>query len=566
MQDTPDSSGDKLTVSEAVVVMRDGTGLATRSYRYYQNHRLPALLIRTPYDINTLSELARNQAQNFDLCVITQDMRGRFQSGGTDTVFWDDWRDGCDTISWIKCEDPGDNNWWNGLVGSWGPSALAINQYTYAGEDIPELVAQYLSFGTPEQYDHMFFQGGQLRYNLLVLWSEAQGDETYRYLQDVINSHPRKNSWWAKRSLAMGNRYASVHAAAVHMGGWDDPFSEGTIAGFMGYNHRGGPGARGHQILIMAGAGHGAPVGEIEWPGAYDLPAGNLEDFLFKTELHQVHGPRGSSGYEDAWNAQPKVYYYIYSDPDYHGKDPRACTWQTAADWPPPASSERWYLQTAGDQWSGVLSQTPPQTASRVSYIYDPASPCPTNGGNNLFATGPDETPIGQGCTDQRGHGPSGAPGITHRDDVVSFTSDEFTGHYEFAGNIRATLFVQSTAPDTDFAAKLIDVFPDGREMLITGGILRACRMNGFDTTTWMDRGQTYRISIDLWSKAWRFQPGHRLKLLVTSSNYPRFQRNPNLKQEIIPVEFNRSQTAENTILMGPDLASHIELPVTQKY
>ncbi|MFX0099219.1 MAG: CocE/NonD family hydrolase, partial [Candidatus Hodarchaeota archaeon] len=556
--------------------MRDDVKLATLAYEngiFDIGERGPTLLIRSPYDISgSASDLvAFNFLSRFpSLFVVTQDMRGRYNSEGVDTVFGDDWQDGYDTLQWIKSNTTHDSRytdvWWNnGKIGSWGASALCINQYTYAGEGDTNLVMQYLSVGSPEQYDHIFFQGGQFRYNMIMSWTDAQGAQTHQYAQNTINAHPLKDSWWSKRSLEMNDRYARVHASGVHFGGWDDPFSQGTVDGFVGYNYNGAPDAQGHQILIMGGIGHGAPVGEIAWPDATAVPVGDTEDFLINAELMEIYGARGSAGYESAWAARDKVFYYVYSDPAYYGVDPLACSWRTTNDWPVPSTPERWYLHKGADQWSGELKLTLPTTSENQTYVYDPNDPCPTNGGNNLFDTSfVDASPIGWGSTDQRGLGSSGAPGITDRFDVISFSSDNLTSAYEFTGNVKANLYVQSLTPDTDFVAKLIDVFPDGREMLVTDGIVRACRMNGFNTTTWMTPGTTYNLTVDLWSKVWRFQPGHKIKLLVTSSNYPRFQRNPNRAQEIIPIDFGSNYDPTiNMIMMSPSYPSNVELPIT---
>ncbi|GAB4315203.1 MAG: hypothetical protein Kow0069_16940 [Promethearchaeota archaeon] len=562
----------------------DGVDLATLVYEngaFDINERAPTLLIRSPYDISgQASDLtAWHYATTYPFFVVTQDMRGRYHSGGVDTLFGTDWHDGWKTIWYLK-NDP-NFWWWNGKIGSWGSSALCINQYTYAGENVPELRAQYLGVGSPEQYDHVFFQGGAFRYNMIMQWSDNQGYASHQYAINEIATHPKKDSWWAKRSLEMGNRFANVHASGVHFGGWDDPFSAGTVRGFVGYNYEGASDARGHQVLVMGGIGHGFVVGEIAWPNAAASPAdgmvpfgsSGLEDFLYKADLLDQYGPRGSPGYEAAWSSFPHVFYYVYGDPATTGSDPKACSWRIADDWPVPAVEERWYLHPGVDQWSGALLPSPPGSASTLSYVYDPNDYCPTNGGNNLFDASFDPgfqskfgtDKIGQGSTDQRGLGSSGAPGVAsvNRSDVLEFWSPVLSAPYEFTGDVNATLYIQSSAPDTDFVAKLIDVFPDGREMLVTDGIIRACRMNGFDTTTWMEPGNTYQLNVDLWPKAWRFGAGHRIKLLVTSSNYPRFQRNPNLANEVIPATITNYQVAVNTLVMAPGYPSHLTLPVT---
>jgi putative CocE/NonD family hydrolase len=170
------------------IPVRDGTELASIVYfnqDFDINQKAPTILIRTPYDASKdqIGNNAMRFVNNYNFFVVTQDMRGRFLSGGVDSLFGDDWQDGYDTIQWLKNNSAYGYNdvwWWNGLVGSSGGSALCINQYCYAGEDIPELVAQALSVGTPEQYDHFFFQGGQFRYNMVMRWSISQGAQSHQ--------------------------------------------------------------------------------------------------------------------------------------------------------------------------------------------------------------------------------------------------------------------------------------------------------------------------------------------------------------------------------------------------
>lgn len=569
------TNGDYVPPYGGYLKTRDGVDLATLIYSndfFWDSTPGPIIMMRSPYDISGDSSdlTAWNYVNTYPgSYVVTQDMRGRYHSDGVDRLFGDDWQDGYDTYLYLK-NDPTFNWMWDGKLASWGASALCINQYCYAGEDIPELRAQYLSVGSPEQYDHIFYQGGQFRYNMIKQWSQSQGSSSWAYARDTLSQHPKKDSWWAKRSLEMGNRFANVHASAVHYGGWDDPFSQGTIRGFMGYNYEGASDARGHQILILGGIGHGFIVGDINWPDAMSIPSAgsDAESFLFNTELMEFNGARGSGTYEAAWDARTKVFYYMYSDPAYHGVDSRACAWHTANDWPVSNTPQKWYFHKGNTQHTGELELFAPSGTESQSYIYDPNNPCPTNGGNNLFDTHVDSSAkIGQGSTDQRGDGfyyNNGLPNIVTRNDVITFTSDTLDSAYEFTGNVQAKLYVQSDQPDTDFVAKLIDVFPDGREMLITDGLTRSCRRNGFDQTDWMSSGNTYEVDVDLWSKAWRFQPGHKIKLLITSSNYPRFLRNPNKQQEIIPTSLPGDyNVAVNTIMLSQSYPSYIELPIT---
>jgi uncharacterized protein len=559
------------------------------------NDKGPTLLIRSPYDSFVTTILAgladSRRSQNYarqpeflyndeDCFVVAQDFKGSGQSTGTFTVFGDEAGSGKATIDWLK--NPANGWWWNGKVGSWGGSALGINQYAYAGENSPELVAQYISAASPEQYDHVLMQGGQLRYNLISTWSSGFTGGL-NYVNNTVTQHPLKDSYWDQRSLtdldmqgkanlsSSHNRAQYVNAAGVHIGGWDDVFMEGSISGYLEYNYMASTAARNHQVLYLAPMGHGYQIGELLWDNWDDPPSGgdvgDLEDWLFQTEFYYT---RGSGDYNSRYTAQNKVYYYMCSDPA-ATSDPNANEWRTAGAWPIASTDQQWYFAPGYDQWNGILSLNPTTVPSSQSYIYNPATPTPTNGGKNLGTTSFDDgSPIGQGVTDQRGvngANPGGnLPDVTHRSDVVSFVSPALENAYEFTGKINAKLYVQSNCADTDFVVKLVDVFPDGREMLLNDGIVRAARMNGYDTTTWMTSGNTYELDVDLWSRAWRFQPGHKIKVMVQSSNYPKNQRNPNKAENFIPLKFadwSSYNIAENKIQMSTTYPSSISLPVT---
>jgi len=559
-----------------MVEMEDGTRLATLVFLevpYNDSLTGPTLLTRSPYNVSGswMTNGAASLMSSYDVTVVAQDMRGRSASEGLDTAFGDDWQDGRDTLEWLGSEEA----WWsNGKVGTYGKSASAITQYSMAGEGVDGLHAQVISLGTPEQYDHFFFPGGQFRYNTVRFWATRQGSETLDFITDIMMQHPSKDDWWGNRSLVMGDRYPNVNASGVHSGGWDDIFSAGTLEGFMGYNGLGDVGAQGHQILVMRGIGHSGLAGEITWPEAAVMPAlvistqngssNGIGDFLWKADLFDEFGPRGSPGYEDAWSRVPRVHYYVYSDPELASDDETFTNWRTSDTWPVAHTDDRWHLAAGVDQWNGVLDRQLPSSPGSITYTYDPEDPCPTNGGANLISySAQTGRYIGMGSTDQRGLGSSKAPGITDRSDVVSFIAGSFDEPYEFVGTPVAHISVQSTAPDTDLVVKLVDVFPDGREMLVSDGILRTARMRGFDTTTWMEAGETYEMDVELRPTAWRFQPGHSMKVIVTSSNYPAYQRNPNLREEVIPYTITEWQTADNTILLSKDEPSFITLPVT---
>jgi hypothetical protein len=212
--------------------------------------------------------------------------------------------------------------------------------------------------------------------------------------------------------------------------------------------------------------------------------------------------------------------------------------WRSADVWPPEYTESKWYFHE-----DELLSTTIPSSYESLNYSYDPTDPVPTIGGQNLnLPAGPyDQTSI-------EGH-----------DDVLIFTSDVLTEPYEATGPIIVKLFVSSDCPDTDFTVKITDVYPDGRSMLITDGILRMRNRNGTDHWEFMEPGEIYEIEVDMWSTSYIWNTGHRIRVAVSSSNYPRFLNNPNTND---PMAQNTTyNVAQNTIYLDADHPSCVILP-----
>jgi putative CocE/NonD family hydrolase len=216
--------------------------------------------------------------------------------------------------------------------------------------------------------------------------------------------------------------------------------------------------------------------------------------------------------------------------------------WRSATQWPIPYEALHYYFHE-----NGVLSLSPPTDYAPITYRYNPNNPVPTIGGQNLN--------IARGPYDQRL--------VENRDDVLVFTSDVLSESFEATGPIKARLYVSSDCPDTDFTVKLTDVYPDGRSMLITDGILRMRNRNGCDHWEFIEPGEIYEIEIDLWSTSYIWNRGHRIRVAVSSSNYPRFLNNPNT---VDPIAKNMTYSiAHNTLYFDTAHSSCIILPIPQE-
>jgi predicted acyl esterase len=509
--------------STNMIPMRDGVHLATDVYlpnKNTQSHG--AILIRTPYNKNLLFLIGRGWAQN-GWPVIIQDMRGRFASDGEDTVFQNAHTDGPDTLDWIA-----GHTWSNGKVATFGGSALGICQYYMAGANPPELACQYIQVASPNLHKHAIYQGGQFRYQLIYKWLEKQG--SLHVLQELFDNENYTLDVWTNVSLE--DNWQDVNVPAIHIGGWYDCFCQGTIDGFMGYQYQGGAGAQGKSKLIMGPWTHGGAKSRQQ--GELVYPENCKDDFsevLFWDMVNEY--TMNQQGDFDEW---PSVYYYVMGD--VNDTNAPGNEWRSANDWPPSHTDTNWYLHE-----NGVLSTQNPSDYDPLTYSYDPSNPVPTIGGQNLNIP----------------PGPYDQTSIENRNDVLVFTSDILTEPYEATGPIKANLYVSSDCPDTDFTVKLTDVYPDGRSMLITDGILRMRNRNGTDHWEFMEPGEIYEVDVDLWSTSYVWNTGHKIRIVISSSNYPRFLNNPNTDD---PIDKNSTYNiAQNILYLDSSHPSCIILP-----
>ena len=496
--------------STYMIPMRDGVNLATDVYLPSKNPKPHgAILMRTPYNKNLLYVIGTAYAQN-GWPAISQDMRGRFASEGEDVVYQNCHTDGPDTLTWI-----GNQSWSNGKVATWGGSALGITQYYMAGANPPELACQYIQVATPNLHKHAIYQGGQFRYNLVYKWLKNLG--SLHLLPELYDNENYSLNVWTNVSLE--DNWQDVNVPAIHIGGWYDCFCQGTVEGFMGYQYQGGSGAQGKSKLIMGPWTHGGAnkvqQGELIYP---DNSVNNFSTGLFWDMVNEY--TMNQQGNYDDW---PSVYYYVMGD--VNDTNAPGNEWRSGNDWPPAHTDTNWYLHE-----NGVLSTTYPTNYASLEYTYDPNNPVPTLGGQNLN--------LPPGPYDQRS--------VEDRDDVLIFTSDILTEPYEATGPIVARLYVSSDCPDTDFTVKLTDVYPDGRSMLITDGILRMRNRNGPDHWEFIEPDEIYEIEVDLWSTSYIWNTGHKIRIAISSSNYPRFLSNPNTDE---PMAQNTTYNIANNIV-----------------
>ncbi|MCP4642080.1 MAG: CocE/NonD family hydrolase [bacterium] len=508
----------------AMVPMRDGVKLATDCYVPEGDGPFPVLLARTVYG----KSFGKNLAQTIvpqGMALVVQDTRGRGKSEGAFNAFvvdgWGTKQDGADTLAWLRAQP-----WCNGKIGMFGGSALSIVQVLAAGAD-PDITCQEIMVASSTLYGQLSYQGGVFRKALCENWLNANKSPE---LIDVWRSHPTNDAFW--RDCNAEEVAGRINTPALHVGGWWDIFAQGTINNFVTRQYRGGPKARGNQLLIMGPWLHG-PVRE---PGDVVL-RDNYMDVDFNAVAGLFHG-HWLLGEDNGVMDQPAVRYYTIGDlvdPVAPGNE-----WREADGWPPFATDDvPLYLVRGG----GLADSAPFPRES--TFVYDPVDPCPTRGGANLT--------IDAGPFDQRP--------VSMRSDVLRFATPPLPRPVEVTGHVRARLYVSTDAPDTDFTAKLVDIYPDGREILLVDGIRRLKFRKGFETPEPVDPGTIAELEIDLWSISVVFNRGHRIGLQVSSSNYPRFEKNPNTGEDF-PEKGGELRAALNTVHMSQTHPSAVILPM----
>lgn len=483
----------------------------------------PVILARTPYtDLDAEQGMIRDALDmvvNLGFATLIQHTRGAGQSEGGGLPFFHDRTDGQDTLDWIL-----DQPWSDGRVMTVGASALAIPAYLMASGADPGLVSQLNLIATPDVFDAVF-QGGAFRKDDVESWTKWVGEAGSL---DLMADHRDCDAFWDPVRIRDGGR--DVRAAALHLGGWWDLFIEGNIAGFQAYSRSTDPWTSRHQYLIIGPWSHHG-LGEAR-TGALTFPANSRYDLPTAVVAWLVWSFYGDSDVT-SW---PRVQYYTMGDVD----DPAAPgnEWRGAEDWPPfPVTPTPMHLTS-----DGSLAAVAPLDADPVTIPFDPRNPSPTVGGRNLV----------------RSVGPRDLVNVEKRGDAAVFTGDELVEPFEATGQVTARLWVATSGLDADVAVRLSDVYPDGRSMLVLDGIQRLSRRQGCAGAVPVTPGEFIEVEVDLGNVSYVFNAGHRIRAVVTGSNYPRFEVNPFLHEEPSPSD----PTITLTIATGPERPSAVWLPV----
>ena len=597
---------------DVMVRARDGVGLATDIYLPAGNGRAadgeyPVLLERTPYDKRSAANVTNGKyfARRGYVCAI-QDVRGRFKSEGEWYPFAREAPDGYDTVEWLGAQP-----WSDGQVGTMGGSYAGSDQSALATLDPPHLSTMIVAVGASNYYHSSMRQNGALEQRFLIYVfrmaatsKEAAADPRLKAalehaftleMPDIVNRFPLKggttvlhrlptyerwaidiqthgdyDEYWKQRGYAISEYYAEhADVPTLYLGGWYDSYARNTCDSFLSLKKtKSSP-----QRLLMGPWTHGQY--EVTYAGDVDF---RTESHISYNDLRLAWFDHFLKGMHTEVADWPPVKLFTMGTGDvrqvvlgapgvtseYAGRVSHGGYWRDAEDWPLPGTvNTPYYLHR-----DGSLSPDKPagDAPGHSRYTFNPKDPVPTMGGGISAA----DTVIMPGAFDQRGrpdfHGCTDTLPLTSRADVVSFQTPLLAEDLEVTGPIEMHLWAASSAVDTDFTAKLVDLFPasydypEGLAINITDSIIRARYRNGWEEPELMTPGQPYEFVFQLYPTSNIFRAGHRIRLDISSSNWPRFDVNPNTGGPLGRERAYRSAT--QTIYHDTDRASHVVLPL----
>jgi len=549
--------------------MRDGVTLRADIYRPKADGQFPVLLERTPYDKNYGFSFGLEAAARGYVAVV-QDVRGRYTSEGEWYTFKHESDDGFDTVEWAAALP-----YSNGKVGMWGGSYVGATQMLAAIAHPPHLAGICPVVTASNYHDNWTYQDGAFEQWFNESWTSGLAQNTLsREVANETNAtkgtsrlplnsyplfnfpdvrtsdltpafapyfldwlaHPTYDDYWKRWSIQ--EHYADISVPALTIAAWYDIFQGGSLRNYMGIKSHGGNEAarRGQHLIVTIGghAGDGRKIGDVDFgPSAADYNENeitlNWYDYLFKNVQNEF--------------AQKPVKIFVMGMNQWRQED----NWSLAR-----ARSAKYFLHSQGGANSaggnGSLSTGAPHSESSDHYAYDPSNPAPTTGGPLCC----DAEHLQPGPRDQRP--------VEARNDVLVYSTPAFAQNVEVTGPVSVELYAASSAVDTDFTAKLVDVGTDGFAQNLTEGIIRARYRDSQEKADLLKPGQVYKFTIDLWSTSNVFLKGHALRLEISSSNFPRFDRNLNTAEQ--PELGQQFVSATNVIYHDAQHPSALILPI----
>lgn len=530
-----------LSSFDVAVPMRDGVRLSTNVFRPSAPGKYPTVLLRTPYGKGSAITAAYQSFVNHGYSVVVQDVRGRYRSAGTFEPINQEVNDSDDTLNWIARQP-----WSDGGVGMYGGSYLGITQWKAALSQNPHLKAIFPYVAGDDDYrDRFYSTGGAMKLGHRLLWLEEnmrawlfKAPDFKSYVQTLpvrqadiattghhlaiwhtVANHPNYDEFW--KGVSVREHLKEIKIPVYSVGGWYDNFVESDLDAFT-IHHKISPDDRimiGPWAHVFSATFTGASFGK---DALVPLRPEQLRWFDRYLKNQQVAEP------------QHPVRIFVMG----------INKWRDEDEWPlARARGVKFYLGAHDELGDKPESHTPPD-----EFVYDPRNPVPTTGG--AVCCNPAIFPWGP--LDQRK--------VEQRRDVLTYTSTPLETPVEVTGPIKVVLFVSSDAPDTDFTAKLVDVFPDGTARNLTDGILRMRYRDSLEVPKLMTPGEVYKVTVDAGVTSNVFLPHHRIRVEISSSNFPRFDRNPNTGGPV--ADARDARKANQTVYHEHQRYSYVLLPV----
>lgn len=563
------------------IAMRDGIHLVADVIRPADADRHAAILVRSYGKADAARWPIALDLVQAGYAFISSDLRGRGLSEGEwhpDRSAAVEGPDGADTLEWIAAQA-----WCDGNVGMYGVSHAAYFNYRVAFEQPPDLRAiapwtggpaggMFIPFRTrgvlsflttlvwlpnvaADAVDRLERDGHDVAHMRTTLqWARSNPEEFYSYLpfaqvplaqfgrlRELLEFRLRRPT---DAELEAGREYARVAVPAFHVAGWYDAVLSEEVFNFTSLREKAGSAtAREGQHLVLGPWQHGSrfhsTLGALTFGPTASTEGSRISELQIAFYDRYVRGQPGVK--------LPRVRYFVMG----------ANEWREAETWPPPGTQvQRWYLHSrrgantsSGD---GALLVEAPGAESPDTFVYDPHRPVPTAGGALIGALGePGILP-----------GPIEQSHVERRPDVLCYTTPPFSQAVEVSGPLRVHLFASTSAPNTDFTAKLVHVYPDGQAYNLSEGILRLSGRDVDSSSPPVVPGDVYELDITLGHTSQLLRPGERLRLDISSSNFPQFDRNMNTGHAI--GSDAAGIRALQVVHHASDAASYVEIPIQQ--
>ncbi|MHC4990507.1 MAG: CocE/NonD family hydrolase [Planctomycetota bacterium] len=551
------------TVQTAVAVpMSDGVSLTADVFIPNDGMTFPVVLMRSPYGRSSLNPYLAEPLARQGYAVVMQDCRGTNDAQGSFIPFVQERNDGLDTLSWIAAQA-----WCDGNVGMWGPSYPGFCGLVLAPEQHPALKALVNISGWGES-ESVTMPGGATHLMIALPWtlnSQIGGpgvgrgtdwNDAFRHLP--VDEIPAfigvpGESWQGildlcgsgalSQQASTTGRYDRVNTPILHITGWHDFVGRATFDVIEGINAANGTGGPAQKIVVHP-LRHDQQWGDETTVGDEDFGPEARMGIEKVVQMSTRWFDRWLKGEENGIAEEKPVELFVMGENK----------WSAFDRWPPrDVEFQHWYLQSAaganGSSSDGRLTTSPPESDGEDTFVFDPMDPVPTTGGANCHFF-----PSNVGVKDQRD--------VEQRQDVLVYTSPPLAEGLRLVGPLEAVVFARTEGRHTDFTAKLVEVRPDGYARIIEDGIRRGPDAHDPRDMTPIDPGRVYRYTIEMGPTAISLPPGSRLRVEISSSNFPKYSRNPNTGE--LPETATEFVKVRQTVLHSRDFRSHVVLPVLE--